>query len=208
MSRGFTLIELLICVVIFIIMTALLVAKYGNFNQSTLLTDTAYDIALVLHTAQSYGLSVKNAGALGTAANFQTAYGVDFNTSSTGDYCGSPAANANNIELFADTGPSLSPDRVCGNGDTPVNSYAVTRGATISCLYAGAPPSGSTSIDCSSSQNKVGQLDITFLRPNPDATICGGGNCNNTYGQITLMASDGSLRTIGVYQNGQIVVNK
>ncbi len=70
MSRGFTLIELVISIAIFVIMTALVVAKYGNFNQGALLTDTAYDIALVLHTAQSYGLSVKNAGALGRRRQF------------------------------------------------------------------------------------------------------------------------------------------
>ena len=204
MNRGFTLVELVICIAIFVIMTALVVTKYGNFNQGVLLTDTAYDIALVLHTAQNYGLSVHNAGVLGGASNFQTAYGVDFNTSSLGNSCGSPvAANANSIELFADTDPpttqTTSPDHVCTSNDIGVTSYVVTRGATISALCTGTPSSCSTT---------VSQLDITFLRPNPDATICGGSDCTKTYGQITLTASDGSTRTIGVYQNGQIVVNQ
>jgi prepilin-type N-terminal cleavage/methylation domain-containing protein len=201
MSRGFTLVEMVICLAIFGIMTALVVSKYGNFNQGTLLTDTAYDIALVLHTAQSYGLSVHNAGTLGGTSNFQTAYGVDFNTGSLGNSCGSPvAANATNIELFADTAPAGSPDHICASNDTGITSYAVTRGATIYALCVGT-----------SSCTAVSQLDITFLRPNPDATICANGSassCSWTYGQITLKASDGSLRTIGVYQNGQIVVNK
>ena len=214
MNRGFTLVELVICVAIFVIMTALVVAKYGNFNQGVLLTDTAYDIALVLHTAQNYGLSVHNAGALGGASNFQTAYGVDFNISSSNVACGAMSSNYMNITLFADTNPLLTqttaPDHICTSYDTGVTSYAVTRGATVSCLYAGAPPSGSQSAVCASGQSGyVTQLDITFLRPNPDATICAGAsNCNNPYGQITLRASDGSLRTIGVYQNGQIVVNQ
>ena len=58
-SGGFTLIELIVSVAIFVFMTALVVAKYGNFNQSVLMTDLAYDIALTLRTAQTYGVSVQ-----------------------------------------------------------------------------------------------------------------------------------------------------
>src|SRR6185369_4435025 len=75
-KRGFTLIELLISVAIFVYMTGLLVAKYGNFNQSVLLTDLAYDVALTIRTAQTYGLSVKAVNS--SPSPYQYAYGVDF----------------------------------------------------------------------------------------------------------------------------------
>ncbi len=58
-QKGFTLIELMITVSIFAIMTALLVAKYGAFNNGVLLTNLAYDIALNIRSAQSYGLNTK-----------------------------------------------------------------------------------------------------------------------------------------------------
>lgn len=58
-NKGFTLIELMITVGIFAIMTALLVAKYGTFNNGVLLTNLAYDIALNIRSAQSYGLNTR-----------------------------------------------------------------------------------------------------------------------------------------------------
>ena len=82
MNKGFTLIELLVCITIFVIMTALLLFKYGNFNQSVLLTNLAYDTALTIRTAQNYGLSVKavkdasGADVICSSSNFQCAYGV------------------------------------------------------------------------------------------------------------------------------------
>ncbi|MEK7184739.1 MAG: prepilin-type N-terminal cleavage/methylation domain-containing protein [Patescibacteria group bacterium] len=58
-KKGFTLIELMITVSIFAIMTALLVAKYGTFNNGVILTNLAYDIALSIRSAQSYGLNTR-----------------------------------------------------------------------------------------------------------------------------------------------------
>ena len=39
MNKGFTLIELLISVAIFVAMTVLMIVKFGNFDQSVLITD-------------------------------------------------------------------------------------------------------------------------------------------------------------------------
>src|SRR4051812_36480456 len=76
-SKGFTLVELMISVAIFIILTVLLVAKYGNFNQGVLFTNLAYDMALTLRTAQTYGLSVQNQEQ-SSQPIFQYPYGVSF----------------------------------------------------------------------------------------------------------------------------------
>ena len=89
-KKGFTVIELVISVAIFVFMTALMIAKYSNFDQSVLLTDVAYDTALTIRTAQAYGTSVKGAGT--TVVSFQNAYGVHFDT-------GSPTQ----MILYADT---------------------------------------------------------------------------------------------------------
>ncbi len=59
MNKGFTLVELIVTVGIFVVMTGLMVAKYGTFDQGVLLTNLAYDIALNIRTAQSYGLNAK-----------------------------------------------------------------------------------------------------------------------------------------------------
>jgi len=197
MQRGFTLIELLISVAIFVIMTSLVVAKYGNFNTSTLLTDTAYDVALALRTAQTYGLSVKNASAV--TANFSVSYGVDFRTGAGGS-CGgqTSTSNATNMVLFADT---ATPNNICDPNDTLVDSYLLTRGAVVSGLCAGT--GSSCTVDGS-----VSQLDVTYLRPNPEATICINGSCGSryTYAEVVIKGTDGSTRTIAVYENGQISI--
>jgi len=196
-ERGFTLIELLISVAIFVVMTALVVSKYGNFNQSTLLTDSAYDIALVLRTAQTYGLSVRNVN-----SSFASGYGIAFDKSVSAAACGNSAADSTHLVLFADTDTASSPS-YCGASDADVVTYTITRGAVISNLCAG------TEISCNSNTTK---LSVTFRRPDPDAQICGydGSSwaCGQSYAEAALRGADGSVRTVTIRQNGQISVKK
>ncbi|MDE2037755.1 MAG: prepilin-type N-terminal cleavage/methylation domain-containing protein [Patescibacteria group bacterium] len=200
MNRGFTLIELLVSLAIFALMTALVVAKFGNFNQSTLLTDTAYDVALALRTAQSYGLSVKNSTA-GSPA-FSYPYGIDFNSTATGAACDSYTSTDQLFVLFADK----DSNHLCGSGDLGISTYALTRGAYISYLCA-----GSDQATCHSNP-AITSLDISFQRPNPEASICSSGfnpACSYAYAEITVTSNDKSnSRTISVRQNGQITVLK
>lgn len=191
MTRGFTIIELLISIAIFTFMTVLVVVKYGNFNESTLLTDTAYDVALAVHTAQTYGLSVKNA-----SANFNSAYGISFSSLNT-NTCGASSASPTKLVLFAD----ITADGVCRESpDAAITTFAVTRGATIDELC-----SGDSESDC----DPKSRLDISFLRPNPEADIRGdSANANgaDAYARITIRGRDGSTRGISVRRNGQVSV--
>ena len=209
MNRGFTVIELVVSIGIFAIMTALVVAKYGNFNQSTFLTDTAYDLALALHTAQNYGLSVKNVN--GADNPFGLPYGIDFTTSASGFSCGSVTASNKRIVLFADADPA-TPDGVCGASGSPndlsVTSYALTRGATIA-PYTGVAGNGLCAGSGSGcSFYAVNRLDVTYTRPNPEAKICVNGSNSPcySYAEISIIGTDGSVRTVAVRQNGQISV--
>ncbi len=203
MNRGFTIVELLVSMAIFVIMTSVIVAKFGNFNQSTLLTDTAYDIALVVRLAQTYGLSVKSTTQSGTA-NFNFPYGVDFNAG-TSAACGSGASsNPSSLVLFADIPDSGgATDGMCSSSDATINPYIIIRGATVSALCAGADASA-----CSS----VSRLDVSFRRPNPSAVICasngGAAQCNYAYAQATIRGTDNSTRVIVMRQNGQISVQR
>ncbi|MGC9605226.1 MAG: hypothetical protein ABSF56_00490 [Minisyncoccia bacterium] len=200
MNRGFTVVELVISAAIFIFMTALIVSKYGNFNQSTLLTDTAYDLALVLHTAQTYGISVRNASSTGST-NFTIPYGVDFYNSATGGSCGSATSNSNTIVFFADVDTNAS--TTCTVYDNAVTVYTLTRGALVNSLCV--TPAGSGTCGA------VTRLDIFYQRPNPEASICGTISstvCNYPYAEIGIRGTDGSIRTIVVRQNGQISVQR
>lgn len=189
MNRGFTIVELVVSIAIFAFMTALVTVKYGAFNNSTLLTDTAYDIALAVHTAQNYGLSVKNA-----SAGFSAAYGINLSTSASYT-CGSSASGLKKMVIFADT----TVNGLCTSADVSISTYALTHGASITHLCSGTGPGAG----CTSRT----RLDVSFLRPDPEATICGDGTCSGqTYAEIRVSSGDGSTRSVSVSQNGRVSV--
>jgi len=184
LSQGFTLVELIVSISIFAMMTALVVAKYGTFNQSVLLTNLAYDMALTIRTAQTYGVSVRQEG-----GGFKYPYGVNFNLS---------VPTQSQFIFFADVDSSGS-----YNGeDILLNTYTLKRGATIKDVCIGTGPS-----DCPLHPQSI-PLNITYTRPDPDARICHV-SCETTlpqYARITIKGTDGSTRAVVVRKNGQISV--
>ncbi len=190
-SRAFTLIELVVSIAIFALMTALVVVKYGNFNQSVLLTNLAYDVALTVRTAQTYGLSVKS-----TSGDdpFKYGYGVHFSTDAGSDA---------EMILYADFDEN---NRFTENTNEEVNIYTIKRGAVISDLCI-----GTESMCASGVSGGESIVDITFKRPDPNAQIlgddnCGGPSCFKKYARIIVQATDGSTRAVSVRENGQISV--
>ncbi len=201
--RGFTLVELMVSIGIFAMMTALVVAKYSNFNGSVLMTNLAYDVALTIRTAQTYGLSVKNNDPSNSdlSSSFKYGYGVHFDT----------RGNANKqIILFADKNGD---QQYSGIGEN-ISIYNVKRGATINKLCA--------NVGCSGGPNNTKDLDIIFIRPDPKAIIClydkmgdpcGPVDVSNIvpYIEIVMQGSDSNpinARTIIVRENGQISVKQ
>ena len=184
--KGFTLIELLVSVGIFAIMTALLMARYGSFDQGVLLTNLAYDVALTIRTAQSYGLNVKSYTR--DLNNFDAAYGVHFVATSTG------------FIFFADT--SLPIDYIYQITDVTVSSTTIKRNSKVGTLCIGSGPAS-----CVAAKS----IDISFNRPDPNAHINGmplvaGNPTTGTYAEIILMSSDGTIRKVIVRSTGQISV--
>ena len=101
-NRGFTVVELIVTVTIFVFMTALIIVRYGAYNQGTMMTNLAYDVALAVRTAQTYGVSVKVSSP--TGQDFSAAYGVEFQTGQN-SFILFVDANTNG---FYDAGPDLS----------------------------------------------------------------------------------------------------
>jgi prepilin-type N-terminal cleavage/methylation domain-containing protein len=192
-QKGFTIIELIVSVAIFAFMTAFLVAKYGNFNQSILLTNQAYDVALTLRNAQMYGLNVKSkptdtAAYSPDISGYTYGYGIHFSTASAG----TPAPNTQMI-FFSDANDNKTFD----TGET-IASYTLKAGTIISDICS----SGSET-DCA--PNARTALDVVFKRPDPHSYIYSGGS-SYAYAEISVKATGGSKKRIAVRTTGQVSV--
>jgi prepilin-type N-terminal cleavage/methylation domain-containing protein len=185
-SSGFTLIELLVTLSIFAITTGIVMTSQGKFDNSVLLTNTAYDIAITLRQAQTFGVNVKE----GVVEGEFNPYGVVFDN-----------GDNKRFNLFEDLGGNFKHDGefVCVDTDTEcVNSYKIKRGHKIMSICAGADAG-----DC----GVVSTLNISFKRPNPEAIILGDDILGNNYAKIVISSADESAtRSIIVTKVGQIYV--
>jgi prepilin-type N-terminal cleavage/methylation domain-containing protein len=207
-KKGFTLIELMVTVTIMMIMTLIVFFNYNRFNESSLLNAFAYDMSLTIRQAQAYGTIAKESGinqssqiSTASTANFKVAYGVHFAES-----------DQSHFSLFAD----VNGDGVyTSGGDGPViQSYSFQRGIKIKRLCFASVNGGSE--NCSEGSagipDSVGKhaltLDITFLRPNPEAKILPNDPPDFVAAAtIYLQNADGTItRSVSVYSTGQISV--
>lgn len=194
---GFTLVELLVTITMFVIITGVVLVNSNKFDSSVLLHNFAYDVAITIKQAQSYGVNVKESS-LGT---FTSAYGVYFDISYN-----------TNFVIFND----LNNDKIYGNGDVtqcpandPINleciqKYSMTRGTSIASMCVGRDDP-----TCSN----VSKLSILFQRPNLGALIyINGANTidsnNSSYAKIILSSASGATSTVVVTSIGQIYVKK
>ncbi len=73
--RGFSLVELMVTIAIVILVTGVSLARYGSFNNSVLLKSQAFELALDIREAQTFGISVSGR----SNDDFRGAFGVHFN---------------------------------------------------------------------------------------------------------------------------------
>lgn len=196
-TRAFSLIELLVVAAIMVIVTALTLVNNSRFGGVVLLQNLAYDIALSVRQAQTYGISVRNAG----SGNFNVLYGMHFEKSEWG---------ATHYQFYADTSNPPTGAYVSGQGEEVVPAYVIGRGYYIADLCA--TPGGGTET-CG-----VSKLDIVFKRPEPDAHITAGDGTGETCIQnpdvdhckesarIIVASPRGDMMSIVVGATGQISV--
>lgn len=208
-SAGFTLIELIVVIGIIGVITSIALTSQGAFNKSLILSNTAYDIALSLRSAESFGIGSRAAG---LADN--TGYGLHFDRALPGNFTlfadtYSSQGGADNCHPASDPG---APDAKPGNcvydllhGER-VTDYALGNRITITdfCAYAGG-------WSCAASNGATLEtLDIVFARPNPDPpfmSVNGAYSASITAACIIVSSPFGGSRFVSITAAGAITAN-
>jgi len=203
-NSGVTIIELLVVLAIITILAGVVVTSQSAFNKTFLLSNTAYDVALTIRSAETFGLgsraaTVRNAG-----------YGVHFDASTPGsfnlfaDKYPGPNTACHPLRTGADgTEPDATPGNCIydsgANQDVLVTPFTLGNGITISNLYV-------------NNMVPVTSLDIVFARPNTKTFI----SINGTYSNVTpitkacirLKSPQGNyFRFVSVRSSGEITAN-
>jgi len=201
---GFTLVELMVVFAIIAIVSVVVITNQGTFNKTLILTNTAYDIALALRSAQTYGLGSRAAFTTSVSAG----YGIHFD--------GTPS---DRFVFFADTYPAPSSSSVCHpiadptapNAKAGNCSYDQNQGEmiTTSTLGNGMTISGLCAFVQSSWTCGLTSLDIVFSRPNPNPFISLNGqySANASTACLVVMSPQGSTRYVSVSASGQVNAN-
>lgn len=199
-NRGFTLVEVLISISIVVVMMSVVLYNYGSFTDRLALSSAGQEIAVTIRQAQTYGLSVKELAS--SPGTFDSAYGTFFSLAEPDSYY-----------LFADVGNPANKIFGIGNGcggdaTECVQKFTLRNGVRISRICS-VPAVGSPV--CAPASNSFNQMNITFLRPNPDATIRLSSNgvfyADPSTSQIVLTSPQGQELTITVERTGQVLVN-
>lgn len=198
---GFSLIELLVVVAIMTIITSVVLVSQGRFGSSIILSNLAYDMALSIREAQSYGLSVRESSP--GSKRFDVGYGIHFSTDRRDSYI-----------LFADIknddgdsqqyNTSISP---CSSNSECVKEYKIGRGNTI-IKFCGVKDAGGTEEMCSDDTKKY-FLDIVFPRAESDATFTTNLGTGFRAVRVYIKSPDGlHTRIIETTITGQIFVKQ
>lgn len=209
-TSGMTLIELIVVISIMAILSGISIFSYSTFNSHTTTQNLSDDIALSIRKAQGYAIGARSLNSI-----FTYGYGVHFTTNTQSN--NSNAGSIKSFILFTD----IKENKIYNHssGDNTCGSPSVTN----ECLEI----LNITSQDQISeikykiqnhlyTLNNDENLDIVFKRPNSEPTLScfnnSGNSCKNgtiSYVQIIVSSikNQNVLRTITIFNNGQIGVN-
>jgi prepilin-type N-terminal cleavage/methylation domain-containing protein len=232
-QSGFTILELMVVVAVMAIMTGILVSNRRGFNQSILLTNLAYDVAISIREAQVSGISVKGfTETLNsvTSTSFDRGYGIHFHEDSVGSTIIRYAvfvdgSNGQPTDKRLERTTRNPPD---AGDETIIKPFVLGGGYWFSFCGHLRTQAQSTQYDvCSDFQasnsvipnTSIEELNITFSRPDPDAYFVL--EQRNAAGvlvsppldrttmdkvRVTLHSPSGAMRHILIYSNGQVAV--
>ncbi len=190
-NKGFTLIELLVVISICSIIFTAIVVQQSKWNDRFAVTSQAYELALMVRQAQTYGLGVREYQS-GPGDKFDTGYGIYFSDSQPGQYIFFADRNKNKIY---DSGEAIE-TKVFSRGVT-INRFCDVTSAGVETCNGG----------------NLRQVGISFVRPEPKSNILflnGGGSPTptalNLRAYIYLQSPRGVISLVKVEGNGQVSV--
>ncbi len=148
-QAGFTLMELLIVLAIFTVIMSVALFNQAGLSSSVLVTNLAYETALAIREAQTYGISVRASSAVNDP--FDKGYGVYFEMNSPDRIV--VFGDANNDKIFSDTAELQSLYEIKNQRGNKIKSISYTNSGALTTL-------GSSD-----------RLSIMFKRPNPEAAF-------------------------------------
>lgn len=182
-------IELVVTTGIMVTITTIVLVNHSAFGGNILVGALAYDVGLSIRQAQVFGLSVREFGT-GTGT-FDVGYGVHFDID-----------NASSYQIFAD----IDKNKIFDVGDGTEEVFSIGRGFSIARICG---TTLSSTERCSNTDN-ISTLDITFIRPDPDAYIRIDGEAATVYqsARIVVQSPQGKEREVTVESTGQISISQ
>ena len=209
-NNGFTLVELIVVMAIIAVVLSVVLTSQSSFNKTLTLANTAYDVALTIRYAETFGLGSR---AVGTAIN--TGYGVHFQN-----------APSKSFTLFADKYPSVGQSGLCHS--PPANDPTGPDARSGNCAYDVSQSEGITDYNlgnnitisdfCSYSSGSwscasrgLNSLDIVFVRPNASPFMSVNGSYSEAFpvtkACLTISSPQGGSRFVSVSSSGEITAN-
>jgi prepilin-type N-terminal cleavage/methylation domain-containing protein len=193
-QKGFTLIELIVVVAIIAVISALSLFNSSKLNSSVLLSNTAYEVGLIIRDAQVAGLGAKVI---------------------SGNVGGTTVATTSNQGIYFDI---KKPEQVVFFADLNRNNTYDEQSEQSQIFKIENKRAGKILNICKTTNNtldcNVENVNIIFKRPNPEAYFypsdlldkSGQGHIGNIV--INMGFTDGECKSIIVYKTGAIQIDK
>lgn len=199
-NLGFSLIELLVTMGIIVTILTVVTLNQSTYVESASLTNLADQVGSTIVQAQAYGIAVRELTP--GSADFSASYGLSVSLLGSG----SPTSYL----FFADRNNNRAYDGdwscLTGGLSECLEKTEIGRGNYVSGICIITSAGGD---QCESAR----RADILFLRPDPEAVITfysqGGEvlNASNKVGvKIKFQSPGGLIRSVSVYDNGQVSV--
>lgn len=199
LQKGFTLVELMVVVAIIAVISALSLFSSSNLNSAVLISNTAYEIGLVIRDAQVSGLGAKvisDANKFATTSNQGIYFSVDNVDNSDA---------SKKIIIFSD----ITKDNIYSVGEeSQIYNIENKRAGTVTKICQ----INSVTNEC----EQLTELTIMFKRPNPEAYFYPsthssephtGTGYNGTVA-INVGFEGGDCRSIIIYKTGAIQIDR